>query len=128
MLTALRSWWAGASSVTNDCRVGLSTAIVMPRRTATTSTCQTCTLPLRVRTASTPASRPMIVIVTERTARLGNRSAITPPPSPRTRVGRNWHIVVMPTAVGEFVSVRTSQSWAMRWTQLPVEVMRTPMT
>src|ERR1700761_8196045 len=43
-----------------------------------------------------------------------------PPNRPNSRVGRNCSAVVTPTAVALPVRLRTSQSWAIRCTQVPV--------
>ncbi len=72
-------------------------------------------------TARTAAAVPIVLWVTSRILRFGKRSAMTPPNRPSRRVGVNCSAVVMPTAVALPVSVSTSQSWAMRWTQPPIE-------
>src|ERR1700755_1484534 len=43
-----------------------------------------------------------------------------PPNRPNSRVGRNCRAVVTPTAVALPVRLSTSQSWAIRCTQVPV--------
>ncbi len=43
-------------------------------------------------------------------------------------MGRNCRAVVIPTAVALPVIVSTSQSWAIRWIQPPVELTSRPLT
>ena len=120
MLIALASWAGPTISLAKDCRVGLSTAVTSPRAKATTYTCQAVTTWVRVSAASTPAITASADWVTSSTPRLGQRSAIMPPNRPNSRVGRNCRAVVTPTAVALPVRLSTSQSWAMRCTQVPV--------
>ena len=51
------------------------------------------------------------------------RSAIMPPWTPSSSIGRNCIAIVMPTAAALPVSSSTSQSWAMLCIQVPVLVM-----
>jgi hypothetical protein len=74
-------------------------------------------------TVSTPRiteSTPMELWVIISMVRLGKRSASTPPQTEKSRMGRNCRAVTTPSAVPLWVSVSTSQSWAMRCIQVPV--------
>jgi len=119
-LIALRSWSGPTISLTNDCLVGLSIAVITPKPNAIAKTCQGRTAPARVSAASTAANAAIPTLVSSSTLRLGYRSAIAPPYMPNSRVGMNCSAVVIPTSVALPVSVNTSQSWAIRCTQPPV--------
>ena len=65
-------------STTNDWRMGMSNALTMPSRNASTMTCQTWTWPISTSSPRTSASTHAAVWVTIRPWRLGSASAATP--------------------------------------------------
>ena len=65
-------------STMNDCRMGMSKALAMPRMVASTSTCQTATTPVQTRIATVNASSMKASCMKMMTRRLSTRSAMTP--------------------------------------------------
>ena len=120
MPTALTRSSLPTISTTNDCRIGLSTAVIKPSIVASTSTCQNCTTPVTASTPSTSATSACAVCVASSSRRLLPRSASMPPHRPSTSDGPNCSAVTMPSAVPELVSSSTSQSCATRCIQVPV--------
>ena len=127
MATALANSSRPTISTAKACRVGVSTAEMTPTATASTITCQTVTVWV---TASRPrinAAPARALWVRSRSRRLSDRSASMPPQSPSTTEGRNCSAVTTPSAVAEFVSCSTSQSWATRCIQVPVSETSCPL-
>ena len=87
--TALTTRSAPTSSMTNAWRVGLSTALTVPRTSTSTKTIQTVTAPVAVSTHSATAGTIISVWVIISRRRLSWRSASTPPSAPSSRTGRN---------------------------------------
>lgn len=84
-------------------------------------------MPVTVIVPSTRATVPIAIWVTVSTRRFGKRSAIRPAYGESSSAGRNCRPVTMPSAVPEWVSSRTSQSWATRCIQVPVFEMIAPV-
>jgi len=118
-LTALTRRSGPTISIAKLCRVGLSTALTLPRRKTRTNTIQGATAPLAVTASSTRAGAAISAWVTISSLRFGKRSASTPPQAPKSRIGRNCSAVVRPTARPLPVSESTSQTSATICIQLP---------
>jgi len=65
-------------STMNDCRMGMSNALAMPRIVARTRTCQTAITPVHTRIETVNASSMNATCIRMMTRRLSVRSAITP--------------------------------------------------
>ncbi len=125
MALGMRAW--PTISVTNACRVGLSTTVASPSPKASAKTCQMRTAPVSASTPRIRASSPIAVWVIIRMRRLGYRSA-TAPPQGLASMGRNCSPVATPSAVPlPWVSWSTSQSWATRCIQVPLLEMTWPV-
>ena len=82
---------------------------------------------LATNTPRIKARMPEMDWVKYRIFRLEMRSAMTPPYGPRIRMGRYCNAVVMPRAVPEFVSLSTSQAWAIDCIKVPEVEMICPI-
>ncbi len=107
------------SSMANAWRTGMSTALAMPSRKASSRIIQTWTTPVMTRTASTAARTIITICVATRTRRFGRASAATPANRPRTMTGMNWAAATIPSQIGSWVSSSTSQAWATCCIQVP---------
>ena len=107
-------------SITKLCRVGLSTALTAPRTKTRPKTIHGSTTPPAVSAQSISAGTAIAVWLTISSRRFANRSAITPPQAPKTRIGRNWSAEVTPTATPLPVSSRISHISATICIQLPL--------
>jgi hypothetical protein len=83
--------------------------------------------PVVTSTPSTSASRPETVCVANRSLRLENRPAMTPPYGAATSMGRNCSAVTVPSAVPDPVRRSTSQDCATACIQLPDSEIACPM-
>ena len=124
--TALATSRRPTISTTNDRRVGMSTAFVIPSSAASTRMCHTSTTPAAVRPNRMKASAIWTTWVAISVGRLGSASAISPPNSPRTMTGRNCTAAVRPSRNGSPVICRTSQAWATCCIHMPMSEMSWP--
>jgi len=118
-LTALTTRSGPTISIAKLCLVGLSTALTVPRRKTRTKTIQGATVPPRESASSASAGSAIRAWVIINRLRFGKRSASTPPHAPKSRIGRNWRAVVVPTARPLPVSERISQTSATICIQFP---------
>ncbi len=125
-LTALRTDSGPTISTRKACRVGFSKASARPSSAARPSTCQSWTVSVRVRTASTRARAPITACSATRRRRLSVRSATSPPYGPTSRIGRVCAAKVRPTHVADPVISRTSQAWATICIQVPTSEIDCP--
>jgi hypothetical protein len=100
-------------------RVGLSTALTVPRAKTSAQTISGVTEPAAVSAKSVSAGRAMSAWVTMSTRRLGRRSASSPPQAPKSRIGTNCRPAVRPTAAPLPVSWTMSHISATFCIQLP---------
>ncbi|OGS00813.1 MAG: hypothetical protein A2V88_17520 [Elusimicrobia bacterium RBG_16_66_12] len=91
----------GTSSGTKACRAGMSKALTAPRKAASATTCQTCTRPRLVMTASAAAWMRAKAWVQRSTLRRSQRSAAAPPARPRTSAGAWDAAAVRPRRAAE---------------------------
>ena len=125
--TALATSLRPTISTTNDWRVGMSTALVIPSSSARTMICQTSTRPVAVSPNRTNARIICTTCVTIRVGRLGSASAMRPPNRPRTMTGRNCIAATRPRRNGSPVSCSTSHAWATVCIQVPTSEMSWPV-
>ena len=118
-LTALTTRSAPTISIAKLWRVGLSTALTVPRTKTRTKTIHGATTPATVTPNRARAGIAISAWVTISRRRFGKRSARRPPQAPKRRIGRNCRAVVIPTARPLPVSERTSQISATICIQLP---------
>jgi hypothetical protein len=114
-------------SITNDCRAGLSTALIEPRTNTSANTIQASALPVLASAHKVSAGTAIRVWVVISSRRLGSRSASRPPHTPANNIGTNWSAAVSPTATLEFVRRRTSHISATICIQLPLSEVICPM-
>ena len=117
--TALTTRSAPTSSMTKLWRVGLSTALTVPRTKTSAQTTSGVTDPPTVSAKSASAGRAMSAWVTMSTRRFGRRSASRPPHAPKSRMGTNCSPAVRPTAAPLPVSCTISHISATVCIQLP---------
>ena len=98
---------------------GDPTAVAAPTRNATVTTCQNWTTPSVVSSASTAVSPAAASRDATSSRRRSTRSASAPAWSENSRIGRFAAALVTPSSAGEFVSVRTSQPWAVCCIHVP---------
>ena len=104
-------------------RAGASSTSTVPRRPASSSTCQAVTTPTsvsNVRMAAIAIETTCVQITARRASR---RSTTTPA---NTVNGRNWQSASRPTATGECVSSSISQAVAMFCIQVPLTEITWP--
>ena len=124
--TALATSSRPTISTVNAWRVGMSTALVMPRIVASTRICHTWTVSVTTSANRMNASVIWTAWVTISVWRLGSASAIRPPNSPSRSTGRNASAVVRPRTSGSLVSSRTSHAWATCCIQVPTRLTSWP--
>ncbi len=107
-------------SGTSACWAGFPKALVIPSANARTPTSQYWTVPDQTSKPRMTAWTRAAVWVAMRRRRRGRRSAMTPPISGKTSIGRNWSMVIVPSATAECVSCRTSHDCAIDWAQVPM--------
>ena len=124
--TALPMSSRPTSSIENAWRTGMSTALAIPSRKASTRIIQTSTTPVMTRTARIAARTIIATWVAIRTCRFGSASAATPANRPRTMTGMNWAADTMPSQIGSWVSSRTSHACATCCIQVPTSEIAWP--
>src|ERR1022692_818334 len=105
--------------ITSAWRPGMSKALITPSRPASTSTCQTCTRPVRVSAASAKACTIDRVWVTMTTLRREKRSAAIPPSGPSANTAICEQNQAVPKSNSEWVRRYTSQACATFCIQVP---------
>ena len=103
----------------NACRVGVSNALIVPRRSENASTCHTCTAPVQVRAASPSAWTEASAWTTISIRRRSTRSAQTPATGATNSIGNCSAAVARPSMNAEPVSRYTSQLVAIVCIQVP---------
>jgi len=83
-------------SARKDCRVGMSMAFIVPRKKASTATCQTVAVPVLVRTPKMSAGMIESPCVISRIFLFGNLSAIMPPRRVKRSMGRELAAATIP--------------------------------
>ncbi len=111
------------SSTCQDCRIGISNALMMPATAARAYTRGIVTMPSTVRIPSASASSSSRVWSTSRARRRFTRSAIIPPYNVKRRTGPAPAVVTRPTCSGEFERTRAIQLSATVCIQLPQREM-----
>ena len=125
--TALSTWSRSTISLTKLWRVGLSTAVTIPRAKIRAKTTHTWTSPKAVSAQSTSAGTAMSACVTTSSRRFGRRSASRPPQAPATRTGANCRAVETPSATPEPVRRRTSHVSATVCIHVPASEIAWPV-
>ena len=120
--TALLSRSGPTISEAKAWRVGTSKAWTTPPNVARTNTCHNWVTPNVTSSASAPAMRACSVWVIMSSFRFSKRSATAPAIGDSTAIGRNCKPVTSPSTVAEcgVRIVRTNQSWATRFIQVPI--------
>ncbi len=118
-LTALTTRSVPTISITKLCRVGLSTALTVPRAKTSAKTIHGVTTPAAVTVKSASAGNAIVAWVIISSRRFSKRSASNPPHAPNRRIGRNCRAVVSPTATPLPVRPRINQTSATVCIQLP---------
>ncbi len=120
--TALDRSRSPTSSETKVWLAGPSNAVTQPSSNANAYTCHSATAPNRVSRPSVSASTNMTDCVTTRMRRRSKRSAAEPVNGSSTMCGPNCSAITTPRLVALCCvsCVRTSQSCAVRCTQVPM--------
>ena len=113
-------------STVNAWRVGMSTALVMPRMVASTRMCHTCTVSVTDSPNRMNASVIWMAWVVISVGRFGRASAIRPPNRPRMSTGRKASAVASPRISGSFVRSSTSHACATCCIQVPTRLTSCP--
>jgi len=121
-LTAFMMSSCGTISDASVIRAGPSNAAAIPCTAASPYTSHRVTRPLIVSSASDSEVSSISDCVTSMTRRLGNRSATMPVHGDSSGTQMNWTVVMNPSANAELWvrMTSTSQSWAIRDTQVPM--------
>ena len=114
------------SSMTNDCRIGMSNAFTVPSRKARTMMCVTVTTCVKVSAERTRARTIAETWVTTSIVRFGARSATTPPRNVKRKTGRKVAVPTIPSQIGSWVIWCTSHHCAALCIQVPTSEISWP--
>jgi hypothetical protein len=103
--TAFMTFSGPTRSIKKDCLAGTSSVCTSPKMVLSRRMCQYCISPVKVSTVITTACSINIVWVTIMIFFFEKRSTRTPAKSENRSIGMNWHMLTIPTFMGEFVTV-----------------------
>jgi len=114
------------SSIKNDCLVGISSVLTMPKSRANTSRCQYCTTLKKVILARMKARTARLLCVKISTLRFGNLSTRVPAYNAKNIIGKNCIAVTRLSLKAECVNCRTSQAWPIFCIHEPINDIHCP--